>query len=147
MRTELSARIAQMQQKLSDLQPVAWVHAETQLFVSSDQVCRKLVTLADVRPGSRVLEPSAGTCTIVQALLAAVPEVIWQCVEMNAVMAEYLSSTFPEVVVTCADFPLCFLLLLIPILCCSCFSGLLYMKGNSINSLMAPSGSSALPGH
>lgn len=44
MRTELSARIAQMQQNLSGLQPVARVHAHTQLFVSSDLVCRKLVT-------------------------------------------------------------------------------------------------------
>ncbi|WP_199756303.1 hypothetical protein [Candidatus Pantoea deserta] len=58
MRTELSARIAQMQQKLSGLQPVARVHADTQLFVSSNLVCRKLVALADIRPGNRVLEPS-----------------------------------------------------------------------------------------
>ena len=107
MRTELSARIAQMQQKLSELQPVARVHADTQLFVSSEQVCRKLVTLADVRPGNRVLEPSAGTGVIVRAVLAAVPGIICQCVEMNEALAEYLSATFPEVAVTCADFLNC----------------------------------------
>lgn len=107
MRTELSARIAQMQQKLSGLQPIAQMHADTQLFVSSAQVCRKLVTMTDVRPGSRVLEPSAGTGAIVHALLAAVPGVICQCVEMNAVLAEHLRSTFPEVAVTCADFLSC----------------------------------------
>ena len=38
-------------------------------------------------------------------------------------------------------FSLCFLPL-----CCSCFSGFLSIKVNSINSLMAPSGSPALPG-
>jgi len=43
-------------------------------------------------------------------------------------------------------FSLCFLLLLIPVLRCSCFSGFLSLKVNGINSLMAPSGSPALPG-
>jgi len=43
-------------------------------------------------------------------------------------------------------FSLCFLLLLIPVLCCSCFSGFLSMKVKGMNSLMAPSGSPALPG-
>jgi len=107
MRTELSARIAHMQQKLSDLQPVARVHADTQLFVTSDQVCRKLVALANVRPGCRVLEPSAGTGAIVRAVLATVPGVICQCVEMNAALVKHLSATFPELAVTCADFLSC----------------------------------------
>ena len=43
-------------------------------------------------------------------------------------------------------FSLCFLRLFIPFLYCSCFSGFLSIKVNSINSLMAPSGSPALPG-
>ena len=43
-------------------------------------------------------------------------------------------------------FSLCFLLLLIPLLRCSCFSGFLFLKVKDINSLMAPSGSPALPG-
>lgn len=107
MRTELSARIAQMQEKLSRLQPVAQVHADTQLFVSSEQVCRKLVTLADIRPGCRVLEPSAGTGAIIREVLATVPGIICQCVEMDTALAEYLSVTFPEVAITCADFLSC----------------------------------------
>ena len=107
MRTELSARIAQMQQKLSSMQPVARVHADTQLFVSSDPVCQKLVTLADIRPGNRVLEPSAGTGAILRAVLAAVPAVRCECVEMNAALAQHLKDTFPEVPVTCADFLSC----------------------------------------
>ncbi|MGD8165356.1 hypothetical protein [Pantoea sp. FN0307] len=54
MQTELSTRIAQMQQKLSNMQPVARVLADTQLFVSSDPVCQNLVSLADIRPGGEV---------------------------------------------------------------------------------------------
>ena len=42
-------------------------------------------------------------------------------------------------------FSLCFLLLSV-LLCCSCFSGFKFLKVKSINSLMAPSGSPALPG-
>ena len=42
-------------------------------------------------------------------------------------------------------FSLCFLRLSV-LLCCSCFSGFLSLKVNDINSLMAPSGSPALPG-
>ncbi|MEB6225410.1 hypothetical protein [Pantoea anthophila] len=41
---------------------------------------------------------------------------------------------------------LCFLLLSVLLLCCSCFTGFLFQKVNDINSLMAPSGSPALPG-
>ena len=43
-------------------------------------------------------------------------------------------------------FSLCFLLLFVLLLCCSCFSGFMFLKVNGINSLMAPSGSPALPG-
>ena len=43
-------------------------------------------------------------------------------------------------------FSLCFLLLSVLLLCCGCFSGLQTLKIKSINSLMAPSGSPALPG-
>ena len=43
-------------------------------------------------------------------------------------------------------FSLCFLLLSVLLLCCSCVSGFLSLKVNGINSLMAPSGSPALPG-
>ena len=42
-------------------------------------------------------------------------------------------------------FSLCFLLLPV-LLCCSCFLGFLSLKVKSMNSLMAPSGSPALPG-
>ncbi|WP_152610031.1 hypothetical protein [Pantoea agglomerans] len=43
-------------------------------------------------------------------------------------------------------FSLCFLLLLIHLLCCSCYFGFLTLKVKGMNSLMAPSGSPSLPG-
>ena len=43
-------------------------------------------------------------------------------------------------------FSLCFLLLSVLLVCCSCFSGFLFLKVKGINSLMAPFGSPALPG-
>ncbi len=42
-------------------------------------------------------------------------------------------------------FSLCFLLLSV-LLCCSCFSGFLFLKVKDINSLMAPFDSPAVPG-
>ncbi|MCD2358989.1 hypothetical protein LQK91_21540 [Pantoea sp. MHSD4] len=43
-------------------------------------------------------------------------------------------------------FSLCFVLLFVLLLCCNCFSGFLSLNVKDINSLMAPSGSPALPG-
>ena len=43
-------------------------------------------------------------------------------------------------------FSLCFLLLLNTVLYCGCFTDFLSSKVKSINSLLAPSGSPALPG-
>ncbi|MDH2069931.1 MULTISPECIES: hypothetical protein [Pantoea] len=43
-------------------------------------------------------------------------------------------------------FSLCFLLLSVLLLCCSCFSGFISLKVNVMNIMMAPSGSPALPG-
>lgn len=43
-------------------------------------------------------------------------------------------------------FYLCFLLMSVLLPCCSCFSGFLPLRVNDINSLVAPSGSPALPG-
>lgn len=43
-------------------------------------------------------------------------------------------------------FSLCFLLLSVLLLCCSCVSGFRSLKVKDMNSLMAPFGSPALPG-
>jgi hypothetical protein len=43
-------------------------------------------------------------------------------------------------------FSLCFLLLSVLPLCCSCFSGFISLKVNVMNIMMATSGSPALPG-
>jgi hypothetical protein len=42
-------------------------------------------------------------------------------------------------------FSLCFLLLLIPLLCCNCFYVFLFLKVKGTDSVMAPFGSPGLP--
>lgn len=104
MQTGLKERIAQMQQKLSSRHPVAEIYADSQLFVSPEPVCDRLVTLADIRPGNRVLEPNAGTGAILRAILAAQPAARCECVEINYELVQHLESAFPGVPVSCGDF-------------------------------------------
>lgn len=104
MQTGLKARIAQMQQKLSSRRPVDEVHADSQLFVTPDPVCDRLVALADIRPGDRVLEPGAGTGAILRAVLAAQPAARCECVEVNYALVQHLLSAYPGVPVSCGDF-------------------------------------------
>jgi len=104
MQTGLKARIAQMQQKLSSRLPVGEVHADSQLFVTPDTVCDRLVALADIRPGDRVLEPGAGTGAILRAVLAAQPAARCECVEVNHALVQHLLSAYPGVPVSCGDF-------------------------------------------
>ncbi|PRD13562.1 class I SAM-dependent methyltransferase [Pantoea coffeiphila] len=104
MQTGLKERIAQMQQKLSSRHPVAEIHADSQLFVSPEPVCDRLVALADIRPGDRVLEPNAGTGAILRAILAAQPAARCECVEVNYALVRHLQSAFPGVPVNCSDF-------------------------------------------
>ncbi|WP_426768741.1 methyltransferase [Erwinia aphidicola] len=104
MQTGLKERIAQMQQKLSSRQPMGEIHADSQLFVTPEPVCDRLVTLADIRPGDRVLEPNAGTGAILRAVLAAQPAARCECVEVNYALVQHLLSAFPGVPVSCEDF-------------------------------------------
>lgn len=107
MKSDLKARIAQMQQKLSQSYTVQTVHADTQLFVTPDDVCQKMVALAGIRAGDRVLEPSAGTGAILRAIQAGAPGVNCDCVELNAGLAAQLQANFPDVTVICGDFLSC----------------------------------------
>ncbi|MBK0127397.1 class I SAM-dependent methyltransferase [Pantoea sp. S61] len=104
MKSDLKARIAQMQQKLSQGHAVQAVHADTQLFVTRDDVCQKMVALAGIQAGDRVLEPSAGTGSILRAIQSAAPGICCDCVELNAALAAQLQANFPAVTVTCGDF-------------------------------------------
>lgn len=69
-------------------------------FPTPVPLARKLVELADIRPGMTVLEPSAGTGRIVDALLA-VDDVLVTCVERDAAMRKRLSQYNARV--QCAD--------------------------------------------
>ena len=81
------------------------VVAAPQLFPTPPDVARRVIELADIRPGDRVLEPSAGT----GALLAAIEELAPDCgavlaVELNAALADRLRAAHPLTVVYTADF-------------------------------------------
>jgi hypothetical protein len=72
MHHDLKHRIQAMRVKLEGRAPVAEIQGSSQLFVTSPE-CRRLVELADVRETDRILEPSAGTGAILQAIRDAVP--------------------------------------------------------------------------
>lgn len=104
MQNGLRERIAQMQNKVSGRPPVAEIHADSQLFISPDPLCGKLVAFAGIQTGHRVLEPNAGTGAILRAVLAAEPAAHCECVELNQSLAQHLKSAFPAVSVNCSDF-------------------------------------------
>ena len=80
-----------------------------QLFPTPRDLAQRVADLADIQPGERVLEPSAGTGAILGAMggrmFAHNPErgeVV--AVELNAKLAERLRTEFPLTKVQCADF-------------------------------------------
>ncbi|MBD0922432.1 plasmid SOS inhibition protein A [Klebsiella michiganensis] len=60
--------------------------------------------MADVRETDRILEPSAGTGAILQAIRDAVPRAKCDAVELHAGLARHLQAHFPEVRIWCGDF-------------------------------------------
>lgn len=62
-----SGRIAELRAAVDGVKPIEVVHAP-QLFPTPAKLAWRLVELADVRPGHRVLEPEAGTMRIVHAI-------------------------------------------------------------------------------
>jgi len=81
------------------------------LFPTPADVARELVEAADVRPGQRVLEPSAGTGRLIDAAALGAWEWSGECVavEVSAALASGLRAKYrPEcVTVRCADFLAC----------------------------------------
>lgn len=67
------------------------------LFPTPYAVAIDLVELADIEPGHSVLEPSAGTGAILDAIKATVPSAIVEAVEYNQALAQALGAR-------CADF-------------------------------------------
>ena len=100
----LKHRIQAMRDKLEGRAPVAEIQGSSQLFVTPSPECRRLVELADVRETDRILEPSAGTGAILQAIRDAVPRAKCDAVELHAGLARHLQAHFPEVRIWCGDF-------------------------------------------
>lgn len=77
-----------------------------QLFVTPKELGEQVVELADIQPGQRVLEPSAGTGSLIGALgwtwYADGGELT--AVEINQQLAAQLQEKFPAVKVHQADF-------------------------------------------
>ena len=79
------------------------VVAVPQLFPTPAAVAQTMAMLADIKPGSRVLEPSAGTGAIIAALP---PSIELVAVEINAALAERVrgDQTSANHGCVCADF-------------------------------------------
>jgi hypothetical protein len=72
-----------------------------QLFPTPPELAARVVELADIRPGQTVLEPSAGTGVLLDAI-GTRPGVV--AVEVNHHLADTLRSRYPLAAVRCADF-------------------------------------------
>jgi protein-L-isoaspartate O-methyltransferase len=85
------------------------VIAAPQLFPTPASLAARMVELADIKPGARVLEPSAGTGRLLGAMGGRMfghnPERgAAVAVEINQALADRLRSEFPLTRVHCADF-------------------------------------------
>lgn len=74
------------------------------LFPTPPELARQIVNMADIRPGMRVLEPSAGTGNLLAPLPAGCDVV---AVEIVTALVHALRQRFPAVYVECADFLQC----------------------------------------
>lgn len=104
MHSFLKQRLEMMRGKLDNRAPVAEIWADSQLFVSPDPVCDRLVELADIDDSDTVLEPSAGTGAILRAVLRAAPAALCDAVELNGALALHLRRSFERVRVHGGDF-------------------------------------------
>lgn len=96
--SETEAKIAAVQTSLNfGVQVVA----APQLFPTPAALAARVVEAADIRPGDSVLEPSAGT----GALLEALPEgVKVQAVEISHALTRQLAQRFSGISLECSDF-------------------------------------------
>ncbi len=80
-----------------------------QLFPTPPDLADRMVQIADIEKGQRILEPSAGTGNIVWAIARAISivENPLTAVEVNHKLAAGLSNAFPDAHVKCADFLQC----------------------------------------
>ncbi len=104
MQSALKQRIEMMRGKIERSASVVEIPASSQLFVSSDEICGRLVGLANISNGDRILEPNAGTGAIVRAIRKVAPAAVCDAVEINAELCQHLRNEFEGLNVTCSDF-------------------------------------------
>lgn len=75
-----------------------------QLFITPQELARRMADLADLRPGDRVLEPSAGTGRLLDAIASTGIEHHGIAVEVHPKLAEGLKCRYPNMEVRCGDF-------------------------------------------
>jgi phospholipid N-methyltransferase len=82
-----------------------------QLFPTPNELAQRMAGEADIQGGHRVLEPSAGTGSLLQAILSVDPEPKLSApsgrtvaIEINRTLADRLASEYPLTFVRCADF-------------------------------------------
>lgn len=80
------------------------VVSANQLFPTPPEISARLVELADIEPGQRVLEPSAGTGNLLRAIAEAGTSCEVVAVELSPTLAQGLKTTAKGVAVHCADF-------------------------------------------
>ena len=74
-----------------------------QLFPTPPELARRMVEAADIQPGNRVLEPSAGTGNILKAIIAGKAVCDKVSVEINPRLATLCQTLTPDPVI-CGDF-------------------------------------------
>jgi protein-L-isoaspartate O-methyltransferase len=65
-----------------------------QLFPTPPALADRMIEAADIQPGNRILEPSAGTGNLVAAIAAAEPTARVTAVEINTQLADALSARY-----------------------------------------------------
>lgn len=75
-----------------------------QLFPTPPELAARMVELADIEPGHSVLEPSAGTGNILEAIQNAEPQAKITAVEINRNLVDLLQRKFSSHGITCQDF-------------------------------------------
>lgn len=104
MHTALKQRIEMMRGKIDCSATVIEVPASSQLFVTPDHQCARLVDLAGISDDDSILEPSAGTGAILRAIRATAPDAVCDAVELNTGLCQHLRTEFESINVICCDF-------------------------------------------
>lgn len=75
-----------------------------QLFVSGPALSAQAAGLADIHPGLRVLDPSAGTGDLLAAVATNCPAAVLRGIDVEARLAPALQARLPGLQLTVADF-------------------------------------------